>query len=195
MDIDAFKQQWQRAAPREEAALEGEAVMEMVRQQTTEISGRIRRRLRREASIYGGIAMGTAVATLDHPAAAQWTALAVVGGMLLAIIATLWTAERRIAAVAFDRSLRQSLDDLADRLRAAGRAYLGTYLAVCVAATLALAVLVAARQGAGVGLGLVVIGGAAATVWAYASGRAYVDRLFRRDRAALLQCVRQLDEV
>ena len=152
MDIETFKQQWQQAASREEAALEGEAIMGMVRQQTSEIRGRVQRRLRREAAIYGWLPVGTAVATIDDPAATQLTILAVVVAMLAALGATLWTAERRMAAAAFDRTLREALRDLADRIDAA------------------------------------------AVAWAYASGRAYVDRLFRRDRAELVQCVRQLDE-
>lgn len=193
MDLDTFKSEWQRAAAGEATPLEGATMMTMIRQETDEIRRRVRRRLRSEISIYLALVMGTSLVLIDRSPIVRLTAAAVVVAVIGVIVATLWLSERRLAHAGLDRSVRDALRDLRARLDAAGRAYLFAYTAVFAAAMLAMAGVVFARYGAGLALAGVIAIGIGATAWARASGRRYVDRLFRRYRDDLAQCLQQLE--
>ena len=75
----------------------------------------------------------------------------------------------------------------------AGRTYLAAYVLVFAVAALALAAFVWWRQGLGLSLAGAVVGGVIAVLWSRRSGRFYVERMFRHQRAELADCLRQLE--
>lgn len=82
---------------------------------------------------------------------------------------------------------------LQTRIEAAARAYFLTYMTTFIASAALLVALVWWRQGTSVASAAALAGGIAAGAWSYWSGRAYVERMFQRERVSLADCLRQLD--
>lgn len=109
-------------------------------------------------------------------------------------MATLWWAHRRIEEAPLDRSLREALTDLGAKVDAAGRAYLSVYVGFFVLSAAILLAVVWWRNGMGPWFVGFLALAALAVVWSYRSGRGYVERMFRRYRFDLAECLRQLEE-
>ena len=193
MDLDTFKREWQNRAAGTATVLKGAEVMTMVRQETMEIGRRVRQRLRSEAAVYVAIVVGTIATTIGGTTESRVAAILVTALVVGAIPAALWLSQRRIDAVRFDRSVRDTLTDLQARLETAGKVYLRTYVAVIVAAVIGAGAIVTVKYGMGLILALTLVGSVAAVAGAYDSGRRYVERIFRRYRAELARCLEQLD--
>jgi hypothetical protein len=195
MDLDTLKDQWRQHLLEEAPAiLEARTIMAIVTAQAAAIRRDVRRRLRREASYYfpmfaialAPILSGVTVIRLGF--AAGLTVL------LAGIAATLWVAQRRITETPRDGSLRDILLRLRAKIDAAARAYLAAYVATFATSAIVLAAAVAWRHGPGIALVTTLGLGVVATWWSYRSGCAYVERLFRRERANLADCLEQLNE-
>jgi hypothetical protein len=113
--------------------------------------------------------------------------------MFGAVMATLWWAERRIDAMPLDRSLRDTLTDLGLKVEAAARAYVAVYVGLFVVSAAILLGLVWWRNGVGLPFAGTLVIAASAVAWSCRSGRGYVDRMFRRYRVGLAECLYQID--
>ena len=194
MDFDTLNDHWRQHAQAElPAALEANTVMTIITAKTGDIRRSVRRRLRREATYY--LPMLAVAATLFLEGITP-IRLAFAGGLLIllgGIAAMLWLAQRRIAETPLDRSVRDALMDLRSKIDAAARAYVGAYVVTFVCSAAVLAILVWWRQGMGLALVTTVAVGFLASLWSYRSGHAYVERMFRGDRANLSDCLGQLN--
>jgi len=196
MDLPAIERCWREQSAAPPPPFEEGSVLAMIEARTDELRREARRRLRREAGYYlPMLAVGVAgLISAEAPTLERVLAVASVMLLLGGVPATLWRAERRIESVPLDQSLRESLVRLVAQLDAAGRAYVTAYVLVFVCAALALSSVVWWRQGVSAALVGVVGASVIAVVWSVHSGRAYVERMFRRYRAGLADCLRQLDE-
>jgi hypothetical protein len=194
MDFDTLNDHWRQHAQAElPAALEANALMTMITAKTGDIRRNVRRRLRREATYYLPMLAVTVTLFLEGITPIR---LAFAGGLLIllgGIAATLWLAQRQIAEAPLDRSVRDALMDLRSKIDAAARAYVGAYVLTFLCSAAVLVSLVWWRRGMGFALVATVAAGLLASLWSYRSGRAYVERMFRRDRANLSDCLGQLN--
>ena len=194
MDFDTLNDHWRQHAQAElPAALEARTVMTIITAKTGDIRRSVRRRLRREATYYLPMLAVTVTLFLEGITPIR---LAFAGGLLIllgGIAAMLWLAQRRIAETPLDRSVRDALMDLRSKIDAAARAYVGAYVVTFVCSAAVLAVLVWWRQGMGLALVATVAVGFLASLWSYRSGHAYVERMFRGDRANLSDSLGQLN--
>jgi hypothetical protein len=193
MDFDSIKRCWREESLALPPRLEEGPVKEMLTNRTADLRRDVRRRLRREAGydlplaavcaagLAGGLTLSRILASLG--------AVVVLGG----ISATLWWAERRIAATPLDRSLREALIDLGRNVDAAGRMYVAAYIGVFVVAAAVLISLVWQRYGFSAQFLAILVFTAMAVLWSRSSGRGYVEQMFRRDRLELAECLRQLE--
>ena len=197
MDLDELKQHWQREAAAEtHAALDAGRVSGWIEGRARDATRGVRTRLRREAAIY--IAMLVPLSAMLLIQAINRPQVTMVGGLNLAvgaIIATLWYAEKRLAGPPLHYSVRRVLADLLSRVAWAARAYEIAYVAF-IGCAIALVCVAAWRQTSSlVWLTLTILAGAAALVWAFWSGRGYVDRMFGPYRAELADCLRELEKL
>jgi hypothetical protein len=194
MDFDTLNDHWRQHAQAElPAALEANTVMAIITAKTGDIRRSVRQRLRHEATYYFPMLAVTVTLFLGGITPIR---LAFAGGLLIllgGIAATLWLAQRRIAETPLDRSVRDALMDLRSKIDAAARAYVGAYVVTFVCSAAVLASLVWWRQGMGLALVATVAAGFLASLWSYRSGHAYVERMFRGDRANLSDCLGQLN--
>jgi hypothetical protein len=174
--------------------LEEGSVLKMIQAQGDALRRSLRQRLRREAVYYVPMLAVAGTALLGGLTARRVFAAAVVAALLGVVIATLWRAERRLQEAPLDRSLRETLARLMSDLDSAGRAYLAAYVLVFVAAGSALTGFVFWQYGRGLPLAGAVAGSIVAVIWSGRSGRAYVERLFRSQRAELADLLGQLQE-
>jgi hypothetical protein len=194
MDLEAIKRCWQEEAQALPPRLEEGPVVRMVTNRAADLRRRVRRRLRREAEYYLPM-MALVGASLVSGFTANRVLTAVSVGLLLStVMATLWRAQRRIEDVPLDRSVREALIDLGSKVEAAGRAYLAVYVALFVVGAVALVWFVWWRHGVSLLLAGAGAGGVLAVVWSHRTGRAYVERMFRRYEVELADCLRQLEE-
>ncbi len=194
MDFDTLNDHWRQHAQADlPAALEAKTVMTIITAKTGDIRRSVRRRLRREATYYLPMLAVTVTLFLEGITPIR---VAFAGGLLIllgGIAAMLWLAQRRIAETPLDRSVRDALMDLRSKIDAAARAYVGAYVLTFLCSAAVLAGLVWWRQGMGLALVATVAGGFLASLWSYRSGHAYVERMFRGDRANLSDCLGQLN--
>ena len=194
MDFDTLNDLWRQHAQADlPAALEAKTVMTIITAKTGDIRRSVRRRLRREATYYLPMLAVTVTLFLEGITPIR---VAFAGGLLIllgGIAAMLWLAQRRIAETPLDRSVRDALMDLRSKIDAAARAYVGAYVLTFLCSAAVLAGLVWWRQGMGLALVATVAGGFLASLWSYRSGHAYVERMFRGDRANLSDCLGQLN--
>jgi hypothetical protein len=194
MDLESIKRCWREETRSLPPLLEEETVMRMLTNRTTDLRGKVRRRLRREAGYYVPIMVVSAVSLVGGFTLNRLLAAAAVLLMLGAVMATLWWAERRIDEAPLDRSLREALTDLESKVDAAGRAYVAVYVALFVASAAILLALVWWRNGVGLLFAGTLVMAALAVLWSWRSGRSYVEQMFRRYRVDLSECLRQLEE-
>jgi hypothetical protein len=194
MNLESIKLCWREESNFQPPVLEEGSVRRMIETRATDIQRELRSRLRREAGYYLPM-MAVAVTsllgglTLNRALAACSMAL-----ILGAVIATLWRAERRIEDTPLELSLRDALTRLLTQVDAAGQAYVAVYVALFIVTGVAVTGFVLWRHGAG---GLLVATLLASTVvvsWSLWSGHRYVERMLRRYRSELAECLRQLEE-
>jgi hypothetical protein len=194
MDLDAIKRCWHEEAQALPPPLEEGPVALMVTNRAAELRGRVRSRLRREAGYYLPM-MAFVVASLVSGFTANRVVAAVSVSLLLGtVMGTLWRAQHRIEDLPLDRSVREALLDLGSQVQAARRAYLAVYVALFAVSAAALVGFVWWRHGFSLPLAGAGAGGVLAVVWSLQSGRAYVERMFRRYEVELAECLRQLQE-
>lgn len=194
MDLDILKEQWQQHA-REETpvALEATAIMTIIARKAADIRQDVRRRLRREATYYLPTLAVTVTLFLDGVTPVRLGFAAGMAVLLGGIAVTLWIAQRRIAQTTLDGSLREVLTGLRSKIDAAARAYLAAYVVTFICSGAVLVGIVWWRQGPGIAVAGTLTCAALAACWSYWSGRAYVERLFHRDRSNVADCLRQLN--
>ena len=193
MDFESLERCWREDAEHPLPRLEEATLMRLIEDRAAGVRGDVRRRLRRETAYYlpmMALAGASLLAgfTLNRVVAASCV-LMLLGG----VMATLWRAERRIEDTPLDQSLREMLAALLAQVDGAGRAYVAAYVLVFVLAAAASTTAVWWRQGVGVPLAVVSTLAVLAVAWSVQSGRAYVERMFRRYRAELSDCLRQLE--
>jgi hypothetical protein len=193
MNLEAIERCWREETNARSPQLEEGTVTQMLTRREADLRRDVKRRLRREARYYlpmMAISVGSFLGgfTVNRVFGAV-AILIMVGG----VGATLWWAERRLEDTPLDRSLREVLTDLGLKVDAAGRAYVGVYVALFVVSAIILLGLVWWRYGAGQLFAAGVVMAALAVLWSYQSGRGYVDRMFRRYRVELADCLRQLE--
>jgi hypothetical protein len=194
MDLESMKRCWREETQSLPPLLEEETVMRMLTNRTTDLRRQVRRRLRREAGYYVPILAVSVVSLVGGFTLNRLLAAAAVLLMLGTVMATLWWAERRIDEAPLDRSLREALTDLESKVDAAGRAYVAVYVALFVASAAILLALVWSRNGVGLLFAGTLVMAALAVLWSWRSGRSYVERMFRRYRVDLSECLDQLEE-
>ena len=194
MDLDSIKQCWRQDAQSLPPVLEEETVMRMLADRTTDLRRQVRRRLRREAGYYLPLMAVMATSLAGGFTLNRVLAVCAVVFMIGGILVTPKWAERRLEDTPLDRSLRDALTDIGSKVDAACRAYIAAYVVFFVVSSLILVGLIWWQNGAGsLFVGSLIIA-ALAVVWSYHSGRGYVERMFRRYRVDLSECLRQLDE-
>ena len=194
MDLEAIKRCWREEAGELLPLLEEGPVLRMVTDRATDLRRRVRNRLRREAYYYLPT-MAVVVASLVSEFTARRLAGAAAVALLLgAVVWTLWRAQSQIEDTPLDRSMRETLIDLGSKVEAAGRAYLAAYVALFVVSAIALVGFVWWRHGSSSLLAGAAALGVIAVVWSHRSGRAYVERMFRRFHVEVIECLRQLEE-
>jgi hypothetical protein len=194
MDLDILKDQWQQHAQEETpVALEATAIMTIITRKAADIRQDVRRRLRREATYYLPTLAVTVTLFLDGVTPVRLGFAAGMTVLLGGIAATLWIAQRRIAQTTLDGSVREVLTGLRSKIDAAARAYLAAYVVTFICSGALLVGIVWWRQGPGFAFVGTLACAALAACWSYWSGRAYVARLFQRDRSNVADCLRQLN--
>jgi hypothetical protein len=193
MDIQSIQACWRGQSHAEPPVLEQETVTKVLANRTADLRRHVRRRLRREAGNYLPIMAVPVAGLVSGFTLNRLLAAGLVVVMLAGVMATLWWAEHSIEDTRLDRSLREALVDLGAKLDAAGRVYVAAYVAVFIASATILLGLVWSRSGPGLGFAGAVAAAALAVGWSYWSGRGHVERMFRRDRVALSECLRQLE--
>lgn len=195
MNVEELKRDWQHSAEAEiHPALDARTVSQWIEARAQEVTREVRGRLRREIVAYIPMLLALCTVTLVH--GITETRLVLVVGLNLSvggIVATLWYSERRVRAVALDRSVHDVIEELLVRVTAASRAYELAYVVFIACAMALMAVTAWRRAGFGVWFTLALVAGALGILWARASGRAYVDRMFGRYRSELASCLRDLD--
>jgi len=194
MDLESMKRCWRDEAGAVPLQLQEEPVMRILTSRTADLRRDVRRRLRREAGYYVPIMAVSAMGLVGGFTVNRMLAASTVVLMVLGVMATLWWAERRIEETPLDRSLRQALIDLRSKVDAAGHAYVAVYVALFAVSAVILLGAVWWRNGLGQLFGGVFVLAILAVIWSYRSGRGYVDRMFRRYRADLSECLNQLEE-
>lgn len=194
MELDILEECWRKSS-REDTPPELQAgtLIQLLRDKTQDVRRDARRRLRREATYYLSM---LAVLVMGLADGLGFKSLLMMGGVALllgGIMVTLWHAERRLANATLARNVRETLAELVSNLDAAGRAYLVAYVVFFVVAGSVVTSLVWFQYGFALRfLGVVLLAGGA-IIWSYWSGRAYVEQMFRGNRAELESCLRQLD--
>jgi hypothetical protein len=194
MDLESIRRCWREDDVSPLPSLQEATVLHMLTNRTVDLRRQVRRRLRREAGYYAPLVAVSAASLVGEFTVNRMLAVCTVAILLGGVMATLWWAGRRIDDVALDRSLREALTDLGLKLDAAGRAYLAVYVAFFVVSSAILLGVIWRRHGVGLPLAGVFAMAALAVMWSVRSGRAYVERTFRRDRVDLSECLRQLEE-
>jgi hypothetical protein len=194
MDLESMKHCWRDEADASPPQLEEEPVMRMLSNRAVDLRRDVRRRLRREAGYYVPILAVSAMSLVGGFTLNRMLAAAAVVVMIGGVMATLWWAERRIEETPLDRSLHLALMDLRSKVDAAGRAYVAVYVALFVVSAMLLVGAVWWRSGVGQLFAGALILAVLAVIWSYRSGRGYVDRMFRRYRVDLSDCLDQLEE-
>lgn len=194
MDLETLERCWQTdVALTDPPVLEGTDMNMILRARAADIEQRLRHRLRQEATWY--------FPTLAAVVASFWgnwswsRLLWALGflGLFGGLIGVLWRMERGLAGVRLDGSLRDVLVELVTRADRTGRAYLTAYVVTIIGVVALAGGAVWWRHGAGGWLFVTLVLGAALVAWSYWSGRAYVNRMFRKTRADLDACLRDLD--
>jgi len=193
MDIDSIERCWREDADPLPPPLEEGSVMRMIETRTAALRGSLRRRLRREAGYYLPTMALSAAALIAGFTFSRLLAAGAVIVLLGAVMATLWRAERRIEDSPLDRSLHDALARLVSEVDSASRAYVAAYVLVFVVTAAALTGVVAWRHGIGLLFAGAVGGSILAVLWSRHSGNSYVEKMFRRYRAELAECLAQLD--
>jgi amino acid transporter len=194
MDFEVLKACWQQDVRRHvPPPLEAHTMSELGHRRASDLRRDVRRRLRREMTWYVPM---LAVALVSFGDGFTWMRVLYALGTLVvlgSIIMVLWLAERRLAAMSVDGSLRDVLIELIARIDWASRAYHAAYVLVFIGSGIVIAIVIWRRQGVGPMLGATLLAASVAVMWAYASGRAYVQRMFRQTRTDLGDCLRDLD--
>jgi hypothetical protein len=193
MNLEAIERCWRDETDAPSPQLEEGTVMQMLARREADLRRDVKRRLRREASYYLPLVAISIGSFLGGFTVNRVLGAAAIVIMLGGVVATLWWAERRLEDTPLDRSLREALADLGQKVDAAGRAYVGVYVAVFVVSAIILLRLVWWRYGAGQPFAGGVVLAALAVLWSYQSGRGYVKRMFRRYQMELADCLRQLE--
>ena len=194
MDFESIERCWRdQGAPFPQQLQEG-SVLDMLTNAEVQLRRDVRLRLRREAGVYvvimGAVIAGFVGEFTPNRVLTTSGLLLLVGGLA----ATLWWAERRITQVPLDGSVRQALADLRSKLDKAGNAYLAAYITVFIITGLFVIGFISLRYGIGPQLVGTVMLSVLAVLWSVHSGRSYVDRMFRRYRAEVTDCLRQLED-
>ena len=193
MDSEWVERCWREQAELLPPRLEEGSVRQMIEARTKDLRQAVRARLRREAGYYLPITILSLSGLLAGFSQNRLAAALVVAALLGAVMVALWWAERRIQDAPVDASVREALGRLASEVDAAGRIYVAVYVAVFVGSAAVLTTLVWLRQGAGWPWAAAVAGSALAILWSRQSGNRYVEGMFRRHRAELADCLRQLE--
>jgi hypothetical protein len=194
MDLESTERWWREEAETQSPQLDEVSVMRMLTKRATDLRREVGRRLRREAGYYTPMIAISAASLVGGFTFNRVLAACCIVLMPGAVVATLWWAERRIEDAPLDCSLHEALVDLRRKLEAAGRAYVAVYLTLFVSGSIALVAFVWWRHGVGRLFAGAAVLGALAVMWSHRSGRGYVEQMFRRYRAELTECLRQLDE-
>ncbi len=193
MDIEWVERCWREQAEVLPPRLEEGTVRSMIEARTKDLRQAVRARLRREAGYYLPIAVISMSGLLAGFSRNRLAAALVVAALLGAVMAALRWAERRIQDAPVDGSVREALGRLASEVDVAGRIYVAVYVAVFGATAAVLTTFVWLRHGAGWPLAATLAGSALAVLWSRQSGNRYVEGMFRRHRAELADCFRQLE--
>ncbi len=193
MDIESIERCWREEALVLPPRLEEGTVRQMIETRASDLRRAVRGRLRREAGYYLPIMVVSMTGMLAGFSLNRLMAALVVVVLLAVVIAALRFAERRIEDAPVDGSVREVLGRLASQVDAAGRIYVAVYVAVFVGAAAVLTAFIWLRHGAGWPLAATLAGSALAVLWSHQSGNRYVQGMFRRYRAELADCLRQLE--
>ena len=194
MDLELVKRCWREDAESLLPPLKDETVMRMLTNRAADLRRQVRGRLRQEAVYYAPLIAVSAASLVSGFTLNRVLAASTVVLMIGAVIATLWWAQHRIDEAPLDRSLHEALVDLRTKVDVASRAYVSVYVGFFVLSAAILLGAVWWRNGLGpLFTGFLAIS-VPAVVWSYRSGRGYVERMFRRHRLDLAECLRQLEE-
>jgi hypothetical protein len=194
MDLDALKVCWQRE-PRERghAPVDERMLSEWLHVRATEVQRDVRRRLRQEAAYYVPVIAASAVSLIAGVTVGRVLAAGALAVLFGGIMGALWYSARSVGEIRLDQAVGEVLVELRSRIEFARRAYLVAYVVVFVGSAAAMAWLVSWRHGFGLALAMTVAAGLAAVAYAYWSGRAYVARMFDRDREEVTEYLRQFN--
>jgi hypothetical protein len=193
MDIESIERCWREEAFVLPPLLEEGTVRQMIETRASDLRRAVRGRLRREAGYYLPIMVISMTGLLAGFSLNRLLASLVVVVLLAVVMAALRLAERRIDDAPVDGSLKEVLSRLASQVEAAGRIYVAVYVAVFVGTALVLTAIVWLHHGAGWPLAATLAGSVLAVLWSHQSGNRYVRGMFRRYRAELADCLRQLE--
>ena len=193
MDIESIERRWRQEAGVRPAPLEEGPVLQMIETRAAALRRSLRGRLRREAGYYLPMIAVSLATLLSGFTMGRVGAACAVLVLLGGVIVTLWRAERRIAEAPLDGSVEEALTRLLSELDAAGRAYVAVYVGLFVVAGASLTGAVWWRDGVGPLFAGALAGTVLAVVWSRRSGRRYVERMFRRHRTELVDCLRQIE--
>ena len=193
MDIESIERCWREQADVLPPRLEEGTVRQMIETRTADLRRAVRGRLRREAGYYLPIMVVSMTGLLAGFSLNRLMAALVVALLLAVVMAALRLAERRIEDAPVDGSVKEALGRLASEVDAAGRTYLAVYVAVFVGTAAVLTAFIWLRHGAGWPLAATLAGSVLAVLWSQQSGNRYVEGMFRRYRAELDDCLRQLE--
>ena len=193
MDIESIERCWREQADVLPPRLEEGTVRQMIETRTADLRRAVRGRLRREAGYYLPIMVVSMTGLLAGFSLKRLMAALVVVVLLAVVMVALRLAERRIEDAPVDGSVKEALGRLASETDAAGRIYVAVYVAVFVGTAAVLTAFIWLRHGSGWPLAATLAGSVLAVLWSHQSGNRYVEGMFRRYRAELDDCLRQLE--
>jgi len=196
MEDETLEQLWRRESSEGDASttLSREDLMDMVTVRARETRTSMQRRLRREIGYYLTILALFVSAFVRPLRPGMLLAAGALGIVLIGIVATLHRGSKRLGAPDLDGSAEAAIRRTLRVVDGTMRSYLIAYmlcLGLCVAMLLALVVL--RHPGDPLWIVPTLVGGALALVWAYRSGRVYLEHHFGRYRDGLARCLAGLE--
>jgi len=195
-ELDELREIW-KATPEAGASrpLSREQLMHVIEARQEIVRKRVQRMLRREMWTYVAMTMGVLITVFLKDAV--WKGLigtAVVAGLMGMVFVTLLHKEWQLSRAPMAGSLKEAVAGLLAMLDSTARAYLAAYMVLMLTGLGMMVGVAVWKMGVGWISLMVLVACAAGVVWAYHSGRAYLQQMFGKYRRELMECLQEVEE-
>ena len=195
-ELDVLKQVWQeRLGSLATNLISKEEFMALLQAKTADIKTRTLQRVRKEILTYLVLLVIPVVSLFTRYGASPRAVFGTIGVLALMglIIGALSYKEYQLRTLPLHGSLRESLAALIATIDSTTRLYMAAYM-ICIVIPIAiLEAFLLWRDGLTFLPIVALVAGIAFVAWCYQSGRGYLERAFGRSRAALANCLTELE--